>query len=193
MQEDIAGIKEDGESEVSTSAGEYIELYDPSCKIKLESGISIKTESVEEFYGEETPEEIREDVRQIFKKKILKIRAKNIDKDKVFYAKEMKDEDFQKYIVKIKEPIPLLKILTKNMFYQFLFVPNAGQKKAWKCWIRSRCSINICARHSKKKRAMSKVAIQDNFSGSSKKKGAKLKLAIKAFAQLFSVNHFPQS
>ena len=81
MQEDIAGIKEDGseevkiesggESKASTGAGEYIQLYNPSCKIKLESGMSIKTEAVEEFYGEETPEEIGEDVRQISKKATL--------------------------------------------------------------------------------------------------------------------------
>ena len=56
--------------------------------------MSIKTEAVEEFHGEETPEEIGEDLRQISKKAILKIRAKNIVKDKVFDAKEMKDETF---------------------------------------------------------------------------------------------------
>ena len=86
----------------------------------------------------------------------------------------MKDEDIQKYLVKTKEPISLLKIFTKNICYQFSYEPKAGAQLAWKCWITSRTGVTICARDWKKKGAMRKVAVN-------------------ALAQLFSVDQFQSS
>ena len=50
---------------------EYVELFNPDHVIKLESGKIIKTEAVEEFYHEETPEE---EAPKTNKEEILKIR-----------------------------------------------------------------------------------------------------------------------
>ena len=96
------------------------------------------------------------------------------DAHKEFDTRVLKDEDIQKYLVKTKEPISLLKILTKNLSYQFLYEPKAHQQLSWKCWVTSRTGVTICARDCKKKGAMRKVAL-------------------KALAELFSVDLFQSS
>jgi len=173
--------------EAGTIKEEYMEMLNP---IKLERGVVIKTEAVEEFYGEQTHEETQqEEMPQISKEEILSMRAKYIDKDisldvedidegNAFEVKEMKDEDFQrliqKYHVKTNQPIALLAQLTKDLFYKHKHEPQQGQDSAWKCWITSSSGLTICARDRKKK-------------------GAMLKTARKALSQLFFINYPPSS
>ena len=181
---EIGGVED---PEAGTIKEEYMELFKP---IKLERGVVIKTEAVEEFYGEQTHEETQqEEMPQISKEEILNIRAKYIDKnvslgvedigkDNVFEAKEMKEKEFQrliqKYHVKTNQPITLLAQLTKDLFYKYKHEPQQGQEVAWKCWITSSSGLTICARDRKKKAAM-------------------LKTALKALSQLFSINYPPSS
>jgi len=160
---EIGGV---GGPEAGTSTGEYMELCNPDVKIKLEYEETVKTEAVEEM---------QEVVPQISKEEILK-EAKAASHHKyreVFHVKEM-DEEYiqklvQKYLVETNQPVTLLKRLTTDIFYKFIYEPGAGKDLAWKCWITSNDGINICASERSKKGAMCKVAI-------------------KALAQLFSIN-----
>ena len=155
-----------GGPEAGTSTGEYMELCNPDVKIKLEYEETVKTEAVEEM---------QEVVPQISKEEILKeaTAASHHKYREVFHVKEM-DEEYiqqlvQKYLVETNQPVTLLKRLTKDIFYKFIYEPGAGKDLAWKCWITSNDGINICASERSKKGAMCKVAI-------------------KALAQLFSIN-----
>ena len=116
-----------------------------------------------------------EEVPQISKEEILK-EAKATSHHRyreVFHVKEMEDEYIQKlvqkYLVKTNQPATLLKRLTTDIFYKFIYEPGAGKDLAWKCWITSSDGINFCA-------------------SERSKKGAMYKVATKALAQLFSIN-----
>ena len=158
-------VGEAGDPEAGTSAGE--EYMKPDHKIKLEGGVIIKTEAVEEFYGVKTQE--MPDL-QISEEEILKAKIHREE----FHFKEMQEEYVQNYIKKFlvdtDQPVTLLKRLTKGVFYKYIQEPKVGKEwGAWKCWITSKSGVTICARDSKKKGAMRKVAI-------------------KALSQLFSIN-----
>ena len=137
---------------------------DPDHKIKQEGGVTIKTEAVEEFY------EMQEDEPQISEEEILR---EGIHR-KEFHIKVMQEEYVQNYIrrylVDTDQPVTLLKRLTKGVCYKYIQEPKVGEWGTWKCWITSNSGVTICARDSKKKGAMRKVAI-------------------KALSQLFSINH----
>ena len=140
-----------GEAETSSSFSEYFEPSNPGCEIKSESGmvINVKSEIVEESYEEQTREELHENVPQVSnKEQILKIRADNIDKDKV----KIRAKNIQ------KDESP----------YQFLYDPKAGHCLAWKCWITNSDGLTISARDSKKKGAMCKVAQKAQISPDTK-------------------------
>ena len=65
----------------------------------------------------------------------------------------------------------LIPSTVEGVFYKYIQEPKVGKEwGAWKCWITSKSGVTICARDSKKKGAMRKVAI-------------------KALSQLFSINH----
>ena len=166
--------------ESSTIKEEYVELSNPNHEVKMESGAIIKTEAVEEFYGQQTSEWVQMEVPSLSKEEILKEIKANVHHvyKEVFHVKEMEDEYIhkliQKYHRETNQPITLLKRLTKDLFYKYKHEPQQGQDLAWKCWITSSSGITICARDRKKK-------------------GAMLKTALKALSQLFSINYPPSS
>ena len=166
VKEEDVKMEHDVESWVKK---EYVEA---DKEIKIESGVIIKQEAIEEFY-EEGPDGEALSLSQERPLKRTPAESPKNDQD-VFHVRELPDQQRKEIIkkyVQTNQPVVLLKRLTRHTFYKYSNNPK-GRHKTWKCWITSSSGITICAWGWKKKEAMRQVAV-------------------KALAQLFSVHNFP--